>query len=824
MAKGKALRILIIFLLSSVVASAVDTIHFATANVNYRFALEELAANYEKLHPGVKVNFSFVAQDFATWIRTRMAAGQDLTPDIYNANMTQGFGQLGHWVDLVPYLQANSPYTGRPWQDSLDEPLLEKYSEEGKRYQLPIDYVDIAVFYNKAIFAALGLDVPRTWDEWMSQCETIKQNGYVPIAIGGDADSFWAGDMGWLVRLLGDAYLRSLLPDIMSRPGDWDYKPERNGDWQYNPDDPDSDSRVIINTERLYNAILDGSFDFSSERFQRIYERLQQMIPYFQPGFMGIDTRSAQEMFYTRRAAMVLMSSPNVTGLAYTFDKMENSDRFEFGNFWIPGITGDALACGPFRGVGGGGMVLAVMKKDDPGHERNVIDFLQYITTPEAGRILIERTLENGQAITGPVLIKGVELPEALADKYKVFVGHGLTKINFRGLDDEQESVNDWVVIAQEFLGGRMNQAQFGQEYNKLMKRAVQRLSRQRGLDLDPATRPLIPPIDATRNRWNPFENGSLMLVIIVGAFVAFATWHIQGNRGMRRKQTLIAYTLLFPTFILLSTFNYFPALSGLYHAFTEWESGRPARFNGLDNVRTLMQDRAFFIGIGNMLILLAASLFKAIVVPFVAAELILFLMSKRLQWLFRTLFLLPMVVPGMVTILIWRFIYNPNTGLLNQALTSLGLEALTRNWLGNPSTALGSIIGIGFPWVGAFGLLIYLAGLLQIPDSVYEAYSLESSNIFKRILHVDIPLVRGQVRMLTILTFIGSVQSFETILILTRGGPGTSTYVPALRMYYQAFNYSHFGYGAAIGLALFCLILAITIINMKVLKTAEAT
>ena len=129
-----------------------------------------------------------------------------------------------------------------------------------------------------------------------------------------------------------------------------------------------------------------------------------------------------------------------------------------------------------------------------------------------------------------------------------------------------------------------------------------------------------------------------------------------------------------------------------------------------------------------------------------------------------------------------------------------------------------------GSAWVGAFGMLIYMAGLLQIPASVNEAYSLESNNIFKRIWHVDLPMVRGQVRMLAILTFIGSVQDFQTILILTRGGPGTSTYVPALRMYYQAFTYSHFGYGAAIGLVLFCLILMITIINMKVLKPVDAS
>jgi len=801
-----------------------EVIRFATVNANYRVALEELAAQYEALHPGVEVELTIVAEEFATWIRTRVAAGGELVPDIYNANYTHGYGELGRWVDLAPYLAEESPYTGEQWEESLDKRLLERYASDGKKYQLPMDYIDIAVFYNKEIFEELGLQVPATWQEWLACCETIKGAGYTPIAIGGDAASFWSGDMGWLVRLLGDAYLRDRVPVTMSRPGDWDYKPERNADWVYDPSDPGNDMLVTLNGERTFNAILDGTFDFSSESFQRVYVRIGELAPYFQSGYMGIDSASAQQLFYMGRAAMTIMTSDMVTGLMQTFDEMDESDRFEFGNFWIPTITDDPLVCGPFRGLGGGGMVLAAMKQGGEEHEKRVIDFMRFITTPEAGRIFIERTLENDQPIIGPMLIKGVELPPELADKYAVFTGHGFEKINFRGLNDEQESVNDWVIIAQELLGGRMSPEAFGQEYNALMTRAAHRIIRERGHDLDPTTKDPIPNVDAVRNRWNPFENGSLMVGIIVLCFIAFASWHIGRSTGQRRRRTIVAYTLLFPTFFLLGTFSYFPALSGLYHAFTEWESGRAAVFNGLDNFRLLLQDRVFFTGIGNMLILLAAGLFKAIVVPFVAAELILFLMSKRLQWLFRTLFLLPMVVPGMVTVLIWRFVYNPNTGLLNQALAGVGLDGLTRNWLGDPATALGSIVGMGFPWIGAFGLLIYMAGLMQIPASVQEAFSLESRNVLRRIWHVDIPLVRGQIRMLAILTFIGSVQDFQTILILTRGGPGASTYVPALRMYYQAFNYSHFGYGAAIGLILFCLILTITIINMKVLKPVEET
>jgi len=312
--------------------------------------------------------------------------------------------------------------------------------------------------------------------------------------------------------------------------------------------------------------------------------------------------------------------------------------------------------------------------------------------------------------------------------------------------------------------------------------------------------------------------------VLITTAFAVFAWVQIRSAQGPAKHRTRTAYMLLFPTVFLLAAFNYFPALSGLYHAFTEWESGRDPVFNGLDNFRQLLADDMLYVGFGNMLILLFAALIKATIVPFLAAELILYLVGDRIRYVFRTAFLLPMVVPALVGVLIWRLIYNPDMGLLNQALDMLSLSAFVANWLGDPELALGAIIGMGFPWIGAFGLLIYLAGLMGISPDIYNAYTIESTSTLRRIWHLDVPLVRGQTRLLVILTFISSVQDFQTVLIMTRGGPGMATYVPALRMYNQAFVYGHFGYGAAIGLMLFLLVLTMTVINMKVLRGEETT
>jgi ABC-type sugar transport system permease subunit/ABC-type glycerol-3-phosphate transport system substrate-binding protein len=800
-------------------------IHLATMSANYRVALEEIERRYEKLHPDTDVKITLIGQGYETWIRAMYAAGGDLVPDLYHVNYTIGAWEEGKIVFLNEFLEETSPYTGQPWIDGLDRPMVERYKWAGRVFSIPLDYIDIGIFYNKEIFAEAGVEPPATWDEWLDVSQRIREAGYVPIAMSGDFDAFWSGTMGWLYRLLGDVYLRDHVPLVMSRPGDWDYDPDRNDGFVYDPDDPYSDLFVVMNNERLLAAVRDRKVDFKGPKFAAIQRRLDEISEHFQAGFMGsAEARgSALNMFYRQKAAMVFLTTGHVTGIERDFRRLDPEDRFDYGTFWFPEITGDPLACGPFRGVGGAGTQLGITDKKDPEHTRRVVDFFMYLTSPEAGQLLVDLTVAADQPLVGPPVIQSVTLPPHLADKYEVFQGHGYEKLNFRGVLDEQESVAEWVVLSQEYFAGRLTLEEYLDRYYESVLRAIPRLQERYGYDFDPATEDEPPVHTARKNPWNPFQNGTLAVALIMACFAAFGAWHVFRARGAMRVSTITAYLLLLPTFFLMGTFLYFPALSGLYHAFTEWEGGRGvAVFNGLENFRTLATDRVFWRGALNMAALTLAGLFKATVVPFIAAEMIIAIASPRLKYLMRTAFLLPMVVPGMVGILIWQFIYDPSMGLLNQFLALVGLGALQSSWLGEPHLALPSIIFMGFPWIGALGLLIYMAGLLTVPSSVYEAYQLESESILKRIRAIDIPMVRGQTRLLVVLTFIGSLQDFQTVLIMTGGGPGLSTMVPALRMYHVAFRFGHYGYGAAMGFVLFLSILIVTIVNMRVMRRAE--
>ena len=281
-----------------------------------------------------------------------------------------------------------------------------------------------------------------------------------------------------------------------------------------------------------------------------------------------------------------------------------------------------------------------------------------------------------------------------------------------------------------------------------------------------------------------------------------------------------VSYLLLLPSFALVILFYYYPALSGIYHAFTTWQAVDDSRWGGLDNFIFMASDRFILHSLLNQFLLTLADMAKALIPPFIVAEMIFALRSESERYWLRTLCVVPMVAPAMVIILMWYFIYDPNVGLLNQSLVGMGLEDLKKAWLGDPDFALGAIVAIGFPWIGALAFLILYAGLNSISGEIIDAARIDGVSTITRILHIDIPMLIPQFRLVIILTLIGSIQDFGRVLVMTGGGPGFSTYVPALWMYEQTFLMSHFGYASAIGVTLFLIILTGSTLVLRLMKS----
>jgi len=327
-------------------------------------------------------------------------------------------------------------------------------------------------------------------------------------------------------------------------------------------------------------------------------------------------------------------------------------------------------------------------------------------------------------------------------------------------------------------------------------------------------------------------------------------------------------YALLVPTFVLLGVFAYYPAISGMYHAFFLWNGSDVSEPVGLDNFKEILgfhmeqvelpqdgtdagaetgpgetdesgrglegpapatrtvrklvaNDPIFWKSMKNVLILSVFNLLK--IIPGVLVAVVLFhVASARARYFYRILIIIPMVVPFMVYLLLWGFIYDPQFGLLNAVLKFLGFGGQT-NWLGDPNWVMFSLIFMGFPWVGTMTVLIILAGLEGITQSVFDSAAIDGAGPLRRFFAIELPLVMGQVKLMIILTVINTIKGFAFIWLLTRGGPGYASIVPGVYMMRKGFEQDFtMGYAAAIGIVMFIVILLLTYINNKFIRSGE--
>jgi len=250
--------------------------------------------------------------------------------------------------------------------------------------------------------------------------------------------------------------------------------------------------------------------------------------------------------------------------------------------------------------------------------------------------------------------------------------------------------------------------------------------------------------------------------------------------------------------------------------------------------------DATLWSGFGVTFILVLANLVK-MVPSIVTAVAIHRLKSERWRYIYRVLFVVPMIVPAMVGLLVWKAFYDPTQGLLNRLLDSSGLfdvlvwldgvfgwevfyAGTNPSWLGDASLVIPSLIFWGFPWVGTVGVLIYLTGLAGIEDSVYEAADLDGIGWFKKLLYIELPLILTQVRINLVLMIIGTLQAYGQILILLgdAGGPRGVALVPGLYMFRSAFVELYAGKACAIGLILFFFIPIPTEINSRYVRVEK--
>jgi ABC-type sugar transport system permease subunit len=287
-----------------------------------------------------------------------------------------------------------------------------------------------------------------------------------------------------------------------------------------------------------------------------------------------------------------------------------------------------------------------------------------------------------------------------------------------------------------------------------------------------------------------------------------------------RLRYRPVLAVLLLPSLLLIGVFSYYPAVRSLIGGFYQWNGFSPPTYAGVSQFKEYVNSPTFSTEAKNLGILVGGSILITLVSQFTAAEVVSHL-PRRAASVAKYLLVLPIVLPPLVLIEVWAYLFQPGSGLIDKIFGAVGLPQST--WLADPHVALMSILLVGFPWISNLGFLIFLGGLQNLPRDVLDAGRLDGMSALRRVFAVDIPLLMPQFRIVVVLSGIFAVQNFIPILLLTNGGPGTATIVPGLDMYQSAFSNDQYGYGMAIGTLLFVVMLVFTIAAMRLLRSRTA-
>jgi multiple sugar transport system permease protein len=282
---------------------------------------------------------------------------------------------------------------------------------------------------------------------------------------------------------------------------------------------------------------------------------------------------------------------------------------------------------------------------------------------------------------------------------------------------------------------------------------------------------------------------------------------------GLTAQESLV---LVIPALLPILVLSVLPLARGIYLGFTDSRAGYglPTHFIGLDNFRTLWHD-TLFVNSFKIGLIWAGSVTA---IQFVLALGLALLLSQPIhgRWLARSLALVPWAMPPVVVGIMWKLVFQPQAGVLNELLYRAHLPGANIDWLSDFTWALPAVILVGV-WAGMPQTTVaLLAGVQSISDDLHEAAAVDGANALRRFWTITLPQLRPVIVAITTLDLIWNFNSFGLVYVLTLGGPGHATELPMLFAYNQAFGYGAFGYAAALGDAMVLVIAAILVFTIR--------
>jgi multiple sugar transport system permease protein len=281
------------------------------------------------------------------------------------------------------------------------------------------------------------------------------------------------------------------------------------------------------------------------------------------------------------------------------------------------------------------------------------------------------------------------------------------------------------------------------------------------------------------------------------------------------RRESITGYLFLLPDLLGLSIFVIIPIAGAFWISLHNWDALSPMVWTGLQNYIELFDDPLFWDS------LRITATYTVCYVPLLYAVSLglALLVNQRLPFLrlFRTVFFVPVVLSLVVSSLMWKYILDERAGLLNYLLGFVGIPP--QSWLGSVELALPSIILVSI-WIQmGYFMVIFIAGLQDIPREYYEAAQIDGANRRQMFWSITLPLLRPTSLFVVVISLINAFQVFDQVWVMTQGGPASATQVTAIYIYQQAFQYLNLGYGSAAAFILFLVIIAFSLVQFRVLR-----
>jgi raffinose/stachyose/melibiose transport system permease protein len=305
----------------------------------------------------------------------------------------------------------------------------------------------------------------------------------------------------------------------------------------------------------------------------------------------------------------------------------------------------------------------------------------------------------------------------------------------------------------------------------------------------------------------------------------------IRRSRAERRKAEplpgaarRVAYVYIAPAFILYAAFNLLPLVQGVNISLYDWDGITPGTWVGVGNYADFFSDPAVRTGYSHVLILMVFYSFLPIAIGLFLGALMARIRIRGLT-VFRLLLFLPLVITDVATAVTWTWVYDLH-GPISTAMRAIGLGSFIppQGWLGSFRTALPAV-GVFGLW-GQFGfcLILFLAGIMKIPASLYEAARVDGANAWREFWAVTFPGLRYELQVVLVLSVIGTLDTFDEVYVMTGGGPGTATTVPAYAVWRRMFQTGQVGSAAALGIVLMLIVFAVTYGINRVMERGTST